>query len=379
MAGKKASSQEILKKNVLDADLCTGCGACVNLCPYQVIYHDRTVQLNYCDLTSGQCAVYCPRNDVDLTSLRNALFEKPDLTPELGAVKGYYLSRATDPKLRALAQHGGTVTALMELALAEGIINTAIVSSANKEPGREETVVNEKNLLRKNTGSKFIVSPTVAAFNKIAVTDTGKIGLVATPCQALALAKMKFARPKDDTVKIDKLKLVIGLYCGWTLSVEKLTNLLLQNKINLSDVTRMDIPAGKKALEVYCGNNVCTIAFDEVQDCIRTACGYCMDSTAEFADISVGSARFGDNWEEMRGWNQVIVRSAAGKEIIDLAVARGVLEVHEVPEVSFQELKKAAAEKKTTALKNIIQKTGSAKKLLYLNRRDPLVQKFLGK
>jgi coenzyme F420 hydrogenase subunit beta len=373
----KLSSQKILQKAVLDEDLCTGCGACVNLCPYQVIYHDRTVQLNYCDLTSGQCALYCPRTEVDLTSLRNALYEKIDLTPELGAVKGYYLSRATDPQLRAAAQHGGTVTALMELALAEGIIKTAIVSSADNECGQEGIAVNEKNLLRKNTGSKFIVSPTVAAFNKIAATAAEKIGLVATPCQALALAKMKLARPEDNAGKIDKLKLVIGLYCGWTLSVEKITNLLLQNKINLSDVTGMDIPAGKKTLEVYNGNHACSIPFEDVQACIRTACGYCMDSTAEFADISVGAARFGDNWEEMREWNQVIVRSQAGREIFDLAVKRGVLEVREAPEASFRELKKAAVEKKKTALKNIIQKTGSAKKLLYLNCDDALIQGLL--
>jgi coenzyme F420 hydrogenase subunit beta len=377
MTGKKISSQEILKKNVLDADLCTGCGACVNLCPYQTIYHDRTVQLNYCDLLDGQCALYCPRTEVDFTSLRDDLFEKIDLTPELGAVKGYYLSRATDPQLRAVVQHGGTVTALIELALTEGIINTAIISSANNESGQEATAVNEKNLLRKNAGSKFVVSPTVAAFNKIAATDTGKIGLVATPCQALALAKMKVAKPKDGAGNIDKLKLVIGLYCGWTLSVEKLTALLLQNDINLSDVTGMDIPAGKKALEVRRGNDTFSIPFTDLQNCIRIACEYCMDSTAEFADISVGSARFGDSWEEMRRWNQVIVRSAVGKEIIDLAVKRGVLEIREAPETSFQELKKAAAEKKKTALKNIIKKTGSAKKLLYLKNCDRLVQSFL--
>jgi coenzyme F420 hydrogenase subunit beta len=377
LSAGKLSSQEILKKKVLDADLCTGCGACVNLCPYQVIYHDRTVQLNYCDLTDGQCASFCPRTEIDFTSLRNALFEKTDLTPELGAVKGYYLSRAADPQLRAVAQHGGTVTAIMELALSEGIIDTAIVSSGNNECGQEGTAVNEKNILRKNTGSKFIVSPTVAAFNKIAATDTAKIGLVATPCQALALAKMKLAQPKDNAGNIDKLKLVIGLYCGWTLSVEKLTALLLQNDINLSDVTSMDIKAGKKTLEVYSGKETFSIPFADVQACVRTACEYCMDSTAEFADISVGAARFGDNWEEMRGWNQVIGRSAAGKEIIDLAIARGVLEVREVPEASLRELKRAAVDKKMTALKNIIKKSGSAKNLLYLNGNDAFIQGLL--
>ncbi|MFA5324114.1 MAG: hypothetical protein WC373_15680, partial [Smithella sp.] len=99
-----------------------GCGACVNLCPYQVVYHDRTVQLHQCDLQDGNCYAFCPRTPGDLAGLRKILFESADLTPEIGAVKGYYFSQAVDPELRKIAQHGATVTALMELALAEGWI-----------------------------------------------------------------------------------------------------------------------------------------------------------------------------------------------------------------------------------------------------------------
>jgi len=40
-------------------------------------------------------------------------------------------------------------------------------------------------------------------------------------------------------------------------------------------------------------------------------------------------------------------------------------------------LKKAAMEKKKTAVRNIIIKSGSAKNLIYLDRHDPIVQKFL--
>ena len=81
----------------------------------------------------------------------------------------------------------------------------------------------------------------------------------------------------------------------------------------------------------------------------------------------------------MRKWNQLIVRSRKGSELVDLAVKSGILEIREASAESLKELKKAASEKKKKALKNIIRKTGSAKKLLYLNNHDPIVQKFLGK
>ncbi|PKN76540.1 MAG: hypothetical protein CVU52_04300, partial [Deltaproteobacteria bacterium HGW-Deltaproteobacteria-10] len=207
------SSQEILKKSVLSADLCTGCGACVNLCPYQVFYHDRTVQLHRCDLHNGKCRDFCPRSEINLGLLRNVLFDPADLTPEIGSVKGYYLSRAKDPRVSKVAQHGGTVTALMELALAEGLIDSALVSAGNRQHEQCGFKATDKASLRKNAGSKFTVSPTVAAFNQTAAADVGNIGVVATPCQALALAKMKFKAGKDAGGSIDKLKIVIGLYC----------------------------------------------------------------------------------------------------------------------------------------------------------------------
>ena len=375
--GVKVNSQKFLKKYVLEEGLCTGCGACVGLCPYQVIYHDRTVQLHHCDLEDGKCYAFCPRTTTDLAALRALLFEPDDLTPEIGAVKCYYFSQAVDPELRKIAQHGATVTALMELALAEDLIDSAIVSSRNQEFMQNGAIVNDRVTLRKNAGSKFTVSPTIAAFNQLVTEDKGNIGVVATPCQALALAKMKLV--KEDTAKIDQLILVVGLYCGWTLSAEKYTKLLFQNDIDLESITGMDVPAGENVLELYTNNDVKSVPFDEVQDCIREACLYCMDSTAEYADVSVGSARFAGNWEDVRKWNQLVVRTEKGRELVDLAIKKGVLEVREAPAASLKELKDAAVNKKKEALKNIIQKSGSIKKMLYLDGRDPVVQKFLTK
>jgi coenzyme F420 hydrogenase subunit beta len=310
-----------------------------------------------------------------LTALRKLLFEPDDLTPELGAVKGYYFSQAVDPELRAVAQHGATVTVLMELALAEGLIDSGIVSSRNQEFMQNGVIVNDREALRKNAGSKFTVSPTVAAFNQLITQDAENIGIVATPCQALALAKMKLV--KENNPKIDQLKLVIGLFCGWTLSVEKYTKLLIEKNIDLKSIVGMDIPAGKNILELFTNNGVKSIPFDEVHGCIREACLYCLDSTAEYTDVSVGSARFAGSWEEVRQWNQLIVRTARGRELVDLAVKRGILDVREAPVESFKELKDAAVKKKKEALKNIIRKSGSVKDLLYLDGHDPVVKKYL--
>ena len=377
---KMVISQKILKKEVLEGGLCTGCGACVGLCPYQVIYHDRTVQLHTCDLENGKCYDFCPRTSTDLKELRNLFFDAGDLTPEAGALKGYYFSRATNPQLRENAQHGGTVTALMELALSEGLIDSAIISARDQEFGQNGVVVKDKAALRKNAGSKFTVSPTVAIFNQLAATkEAGNIGVVATPCQALAMAKMKLKALKEDRGNIDQLKLVIGLYCGWAFAAETFKELMGQNDIELGSIIGMDIPAGKNSLEIYTVNGTKSFLLSDAQTCIRSACNYCFDSTAEYADISVGAARFGDNWEEMRHWNQMIVRTGRGSDLMELAIKRSVLEVRKAPEESLRQLKNAAGEKKKAALQSIIRRSGSAKNLLYLDRHDPVVRRFLAK
>lgn len=373
---KKPGSQAKLKKNVLDKELCTGCGACVGLCPYQTIYADRTVQLFPCDLMEGKCFDFCPRLPSDWAAIREKFYNPKDWTTELGAVSAYFLTRAADADLRARAQHGGTVTALLELAMTKGWITSAIVADWSNRQEQAGIVVEEPGLLRNYAKSRFIVSPAVETFNRLPDKSKKKIGIVATPCQAQALAKIKTSRLADEQTK-DSLALTIGLFCGWSLSWDKFSNLLAEYGLNFGLLTGMDIPSGKNVLELISADGVVLAPLAKVLSAVRTACRYCMDSTAEFADISVGAARFGGAGEEMQGWNQVLVRSANGKRLLDLARTKGVLEFREAPAQSWLDLKNAAAEKKKKALKNIVEKSRSVKNLFYLKCDDPAARKYL--
>jgi coenzyme F420 hydrogenase subunit beta len=362
--------QKELTAQVRDAGLCTGCGACVNLCPYQVFYQDRTIVLNACDIAAGRCHTFCPRTPVDLEALRARFFEASEFTPEIGPVKAFYITRAADDQLRRQAQHGGTVSALMSLALQEGLIDAAVVAEGRERFVHEGATVHQSEELRKRAKSKFIVSPTIAEFNRTARSQAQKIGVVVTPCQAFALAKMRF-KPEltSGDNPIDKLKLVIGLFCGFTLSWAKLID-LLQTRTGLDEITGMEVPPGEGMLEVFTTAGALRFPMDKVEPLVREACRYCIDTTAEYADLSVGSARFSENWEETRSWNQVVVRTLTGMKLMERARESGVLEFRDVPAGSLETLKKAALKKKKTAVKNIVGKSGSADDLLYLDARD---------
>lgn len=362
--------QKELKTRVQDAGLCTGCGACVNLCPYLAFYHDRTILLNACDIESGRCWAFCPRTPVDLEAMRRRFFDESNFTPEIGPVRAFYIVRTADIELRRQAQHGGVVSALMSLALQEGLIDAAIVSQGRERFLQEPVTVHNATEVQKRGKSKFIISPTVAEFNRTARKNAEKIGVVATPCQSFALAKMRL-KPERITGNnpIDKLKLVIGLFCGFTISWAKLVD-LLQGKTDLDAITGMEIPPGEGIVEVYTKAGTLIFSMDDIQGYVREACRYCVDTTAEYADLSVGSARFSENWQEVRFWNQVVVRTRTGTELMKLAKDKGILEFREVPAGSLEMLKQAAVQKKNAALNHLAQKSGSTDDLIYMDARD---------
>ncbi|MBW2559519.1 MAG: Coenzyme F420 hydrogenase/dehydrogenase, beta subunit C-terminal domain [Deltaproteobacteria bacterium] len=370
--------QKGLKELVLDRGLCVGCGACVNLCPYQCIYRDNTILLHSCDLDGGRCYAYCPRTPTDLEALRKSLFDPKDLTPEIGAIKAFYITRAADPRIREDAQHGGTVTALVRFALKEGIIDTAVLAEDTGAFLPSAIAVTDPVESTKGLKSKFVVSPSLATFNSIAKEDVEKIGVVATPCQALALAKMRMDPIKEKDNTIGKLKLVIGLFCGWALSWRELVS-VLRSKTSLDAISGMDIPPSMHhILQVYTKDGTIDISLDEILSCVRESCSYCLDMTAEFSDISVGSARLQEGWDEAKGWNQVIVRTETGVDLIARARAQGILEFHDIPETNLDKLKKASTKKKMSAIENLMARSGSPEDLLYLNSHDPMLKTLIG-
>ena len=358
--------QKELDEQVLGAGLCTGCGACVGLCPYQTVYHDRTVVLHACDLAQGRCYAACPRTPTDLGALRSRLYNETVCTPELGAVKGFFITRATDEGVRRRAQHGGTVTALMALALREGLIDTAILAGEGEGILPRSITVRDPEAAGMQGSSRFVVSPTVAEFNRVCLGNAAKIGVVATPCQALALAKMRTQPVSAAENGIEKLHLVVGLFCGWALSWQKLAA-LLKKKTDLARVTGMDIPPScYHTLEVYTTGETIRISLDEVDPCVRESCRTCGDMTAEFSDLSVGSARLPEGWETARSWNQVIVRTERGMDLLELARRLGVLEFRATPPGNLEKLKAASLGKKRTAAiwlagrGNTAERTGQA-------------------
>jgi coenzyme F420 hydrogenase subunit beta len=347
---KETSATQSLQRQVIDAGLCTNCGACVGICPYYASWNDRTVVRDECTMTDGACHDICPRMPTDIPALHRQLFGESDVSAEIGTMRAFYVTRAADEKVRRNAQHGGTVTALVDLALTSGLIDSAVLTTGH-DLLSPAGIVAKGDHAGRSSRSQFVASPALSTFNRLAAGDARSIGVVATPCQALALAKMKTSKSERIRENGTKLGLVVGLFCGWALSAAPFRD-LLRNVVDLGEVLGMDIPPSQyRCLEVFTSKGTVRIPLEEVEKCVRPACRSCQDMTAEFSDISVGSARLPEGWEEAKSWNQVIVRTKAGQNLIDMAREKGALEVRDVPDGNLSKLKRASVNKKNNARK----------------------------
>ena len=140
----------------------------------------------------------------------------------------------------------------------------------------------------------------------------------------------------------------------------------------LGKIVKFDIPPPPANIfQVFADSGRTDIPLDQVRPFIRPTCDVCIDMTAEFADISVGSA------EGVEGWNTLIIRSDAGRELVEAARGKGIIETAPLPQENLDHLKQAALLKKKKGLNKVIETTGSDQDLLYLKLTSEAVKGLL--
>jgi len=335
---------QALEETVLEKNLCTLCGACASLCPYLRPSQGKIVKMHDCDIADGRCFDYCPRTEVDLEGLHENVFGQGYQDIELGPLKRIIMARATDAGVREKAQTGGVVSMLMSFALKSGVIDAAVLTQRDASHLPEGFVAGQPEEILNCAGSSYVAGPTLEAFNRGPMENKEKIGVVGIPCQVLALGKMKSSALETRT-PIDRVALVIGLFCTWALAYRPFLG-YLRERLDGAGIVKLDItPPPERRLKVFTEETVIDIPLDEIRPFIRPTCGVCLDMTSELSDISVGTV------EGFDGWNTVIVRTDRGEDLIKRAVEAGILESRPLPDDNTQHLKEASVLKKQRALK----------------------------
>ncbi len=320
--------------------LCSSCGACVDLCPYFRSHRGRTVQLFPCSLAQGRCFAACPKAEVDLDELAGIYWGQRYEGAPLGKFDESLAARAGAKMPPGGYQAGGTVSALLVQAMSQGMIEAAVLTGRD-ESGPLPVLAESAEEVIACAASKFGAAPTLAALNRAAAAGRRNLGVVGTPCQITALAKMR-SNPLHRDDFVDPVSLEIGLFCNWSLDQRAFGAFLAGLLPDASRIRAMDIPPPPaNVMRLDLGDEVVEISLDEIRPLIPDTCGLCPDMTSEWADVSIGMH------EGRPGWNTLLVRTARGRELVKSAVASGLLITEAAP--NLEHLSEAAAAKKRRA------------------------------
>jgi coenzyme F420 hydrogenase subunit beta len=333
--------------DVLQKDLCIGCGACTELCPYFKNYKGRTSMLFSCTNKQGRCYAHCPKAEVDLDELSGFIFGKPYAGNPLGEYRKVLISKAGPNMSSGKFQSGGTVSALITYALREGMIDAAVLTDQKGLIPVPQLVSKPEDVVH-FASSKYMSAPTVSALHQAQEQGYQRVGVVGTPCQLTAIAKIRTNPLRKEDFQ-DPVGLTIGLFCTWALDTRNLLQ-FLSERVDIHKIEKMDIPPPPaEILIVTLDDGEIEIPLSEIRELIPNSCSICPDMTAEWADLSAGVL------EGKPGWNTLIIRTPKGEELVAKAEKAGFLITGEMRKENLEHLSMAAGNKKSRAIQRAVQ------------------------
>jgi coenzyme F420 hydrogenase subunit beta len=322
-----------LEKKVVRTGLCTSCGTCAGVCPISSIrlsenhLPELVGRCNSC----GQCIKFCPVINFDFDMLRRKFFKKSIIDPLVGPYLSIFFGQTADSEIRAKASGGGIVSALLINALDRKLIDGAIVVKLDEKNVRRTKVfvAKNKNEILDAAGSKYISSSVNTILKEVAARK-GAYAFVGLPCHVHALRKLQIDKL---TPYSNKIKYIIGLFCGFTLCDSFLNFILSAFKVNKQDVETINFRYKRTPLTsslLIKTKNGKRFYLDRVDYSFlfylftKESCLYCFDHTNEFADISIGDMRpfplDSPNYRVIKPLQSVIVvRTKKGVELLQNA------------------------------------------------------------
>jgi coenzyme F420 hydrogenase subunit beta len=321
----KLSFEEALEEVVL-AEKCVGCSACVTVCPISCLeYVEGKPKLVKVCNACGICAAVCPRYEFSWPAVEKFVFgreKKPE--EDFGIYRRIVIAQSNDKNILQVCQDGGVVTALLTFALKKGIIDGAALSGVgqNKPFYPVPRLATTPQEILECAGTRYFYSPNLLAFQEGVKQKKQSLAFVGTPCQIHALRKIGMVPLKKYT---NPLQSTIGLMCTECFTYEGLMENHIQGElgVNLRDIKKMNIKA--KILVTTKSGEVKVIPLKDAKKYTRPSCTLCTDFSAELADISVGGLG-------LSGWTFTILRTEKGEELFESAEREGLLKTKPVEE-----------------------------------------------
>lgn len=353
-----ATFKEMMNE-VVEYGSCCECGACVLVCPHNVIDYlggkpkqvaKASAAFDHCGMSEGigcdVCAQVCPRLGEREHHLTERVFGPLDRVYRgmFGAYRRVVAARMTDAAVRARCEDGGVVTGLLAWLRRREEIDGAIVSTI--DPAAPcvpvpRAVTTEAEILA-SASSWYTYCPNTLALEQVEKQNLTRVAFVGVPCQVTPVRKMQLVDPAflDNGRKKEKhierqtkflkgfgerVALTIGLLCSEVFTFDGLMRDLIEGRlgIDLADIAKFNVK-GKVLIDTRDGRRV-EIPLKQAQEYARPECHHCGDFSAELADLSCGGVGAAE-------WTIVVLRTPRGEALFDRAAADGVFEVRPMTE-----------------------------------------------
>lgn len=328
-------------QDVVDYQLCTGCGVCASVESARFRMGD-SLEFGRRPFLKENAA---PETFEALQACPGARLEHPpaadhdalqieDLRDAWGPVYGVWEGYASDSVTRYRGSSGGAATALAAYCLErEGMGGVLHTAADPDRPYLNRTVMSTcRDELQERTGSRYAPASPGEALALIEQADAPCV-FIGKPCDVAGVQEARRLRPVLDR----KLGLVVAFFCAGTPSTAG--TLALLRRLGASD-------SGRVTAIRYRGHGwpgMFSVRMSDTNGEMRTReltyaeswgflqryrqwrCYVCPDHTGEFADVAVGDPWYREVVPGEPGKSLIVARTRRGQEIVRAAAAAGYL------------------------------------------------------
>lgn len=213
--------KSLVIRDIVENDLCIGCGLCAVICPSRSLEMEwnrygefNPVERLVCDKECGLCLKVCPfadGNDNEDSIGKTLYGNVPDIcyTPETGYYLDSYVGFALETRERGSS--GGMATWFLSTLLKKGIVDYVIAVVPNDDPDTlfKFSIFSDPKSVLDSSGSAYYPVELSGVLREIQ-DRSGKCAIIGLPCfiKAIRLTAQNHRKLNE------RISVTVGLVCG---------------------------------------------------------------------------------------------------------------------------------------------------------------------
>lgn len=328
-------------KDVVNANLCTGCGICE-----AISGHDRIeMKINSSGFYRPQIHQADSETWEEICQVCPGVVVRQEQNPDARGVRRLWgpvfsarIGYSTDEVIRWQAASGGALSALLVYLLENDKVDYAVhIGAAEADPF--QTVVCKsytREQVLNNAGSRYTPTAPLVALAEL-LDEQSRFAFVGKPCDVAALRAYMKLHPELES----RVVVLISFFCAGVPSMLATFDLIRTLGVNREDVRKFRYRGfgwPGRAIAIDSQGQEYSTGYQESWGMVlgprlQFRCKICPDGVGELADIVCGDAWYVENghpsFEEKPGRSLILARTAQGRRLMHQAEVAGYLDTAE--------------------------------------------------